>query len=119
MKRLRNQLVYFSANALRKLGHNFNEEHDERVSEMQHVINSLDNHAVNFKIEVSPDGNWSAESINIEGIMTGGKDPREIPEMIKDAVFTYFEIPPHLAKDELIRTDNEPAKVEQRVHVGA
>jgi predicted RNase H-like HicB family nuclease len=119
MKRIQNQVIYFSANALRKLGYRFNEEHDERISEMQHAIGALDNHTILFKIDQSPDGTWSAESTNISGIMTGGKDPREVPAMIKDAVFTYFEIPPHLAKDELLRSDNEPASVVQRVHVGA
>lgn len=119
MKRIRNQFIYFSANALKRLGYKFNEEHDDRIGEMQHAIAALDNHTIQFKIEHAPDGTWSAESVNIDGIMTGGRDPRQVPEMLKDAVFTYFEIPPHLCKDELLKSDNEPATVEQRVHVGA
>lgn len=119
MKRLQNQLVYFAADRLKKLGYNFNEEADERVVAMRTAINALDNHAIQFSIEQYPDGSWSAESTNIDGIMTGSRDPREIPEMIKDAIFTYFEIPPQLCKDSLLRSDNEPKLVEQKVHVGA
>jgi hypothetical protein len=119
MKRLQNQFIYFATTKLRKLGHNFNEEADDRVVEMRSAINALDNHAIQFKIEQYPDGSWSAESTNINGIMTGSRDSREIPELIKDAIFTYFEIPPQLCRDSLLRSDNEPARVEQTVHVGA
>jgi predicted RNase H-like HicB family nuclease len=92
--RIRNQLVYWAANQLRRTGYSFNEQLDERVQEMKNAILGMENHAIQFKIEQYPDGSWSVESTNIEGIMTGGTDPREIPEMIKDAIFTYFEIPP-------------------------
>lgn len=119
MNRLQNQIIYFSANQLRKLGFSFNEEADPRVMEMLRVIQSLDNHVINFKIEEHPDGTWIAESTNIDGIMTGSHDPREKQELLKDAVFTYFEIPPQLCKNHLLRSDNEPARIEQRVHVGA
>ncbi|PJE65338.1 hypothetical protein COU91_02200 [Candidatus Saccharibacteria bacterium CG10_big_fil_rev_8_21_14_0_10_47_8] len=119
MKRFQNQFVYLSANTLRKLGYSFDEENNERVKEMRATIRELDNHSINFKIEHHPDGTWSAESTNIDGIMTGGKDPREVPDLLKDAVFTYFEIPPHLCRDEALHTDNEPAEVKQNVHVGA
>jgi predicted RNase H-like HicB family nuclease len=119
VKRLQNQLVYFGAQTLRKLGHNFNEEADRRVANMRHAIDALDNHAIQFRVEHYPDGGWSAESTNIDGIMTGSKDPREAPELIKDAIFTYFEIPPQLCHDTLLRSDNEPATVKQTVHIGA
>ncbi len=119
MKRLQNQVIYLSANALRKLGYNFHEESNKRVKEMRDAINDLENHSVSFKIDQHPDGSWSAESTNIDGVMTGSNDPREIPELLKDAVFTYFEIPPQLCRDDILRTDNEPAKVKQNVHVGA
>ena len=119
MKRLQNKFINFATSKLRKLGHNFNEEADDHVVEMRSTINSLDNHAIQFKIEQYPDGSWSAESTNIDGIMTGSKDPREIPELIKDAIFTYFEVPAKFCKDDLLRSDNEPAMVKQTVHVGA
>lgn len=119
MKRLQNQFIYFAASKLRKLGVNFNEEANNSVVEMLDAINHLDNHAIQFKIEQYPNGGWSAESTNIEGIMTGSRDPREIPELIKDSIFTYFEIPPQFCRDDLLRSDNEPATVKQTVHVGA
>lgn len=119
MKRLQNQLVYHVSNALRRRGIKFTESADPRVTEMHETISALDNKAINFKIEQHPDGTWTAESINIDGIMSGGTDPREVPEMLKDAIFTYFEIPPRLCNDTLLRTDNEPVKVERTVHVGA
>lgn len=119
MKRLQNQLIYHAYNALRGRGVKFNESADPRVVEMHETIAALDNKAINFKIEQHPDGTWTAESTNVDGIMSGSKDPREIPELLKDAIFTYFEIPPQLCNDSLLRADNEPVKVEQTVHVGA
>ena len=119
MKRLQNQILYFSANQLRKLGVHFDGSANEQVLEMKRVIQALDNSAVDFKIDNHPDGSWVAESTNIDGIITGSADPREIPALIRDAVFTYFEVPPQFCKDELLRSDNEPARVEQRLHVGA
>lgn len=119
MKRFQNHVIYVTAQRLRKLGFNFNEEANERVVNMRSTIHALDNHAIQFIIEQYPDGSWSAESTNIDGIMTGGQDTREIPAMIKDAIFTYFEIPPKLCIDGLLRSDNEPVTVKQTVHVGA
>lgn len=119
MKRLQNQLIYFTTSQLRKFGINFNDETNKYVAEMLDTINHLDNHAISFKIEHYPDGGWSAESTNIEGIMTGSLDPREAPELIKDAIFTYFEIPPQFCRDDLLRSDNEPARIKQTIHVGA
>lgn len=118
-KRLQNQSIYAISNAMRKAGWNFNEASNPRVQEMQSTINELENKSVDFYIEQQPDGTWVAQSTNIDGIMTGGKDPREIPEMLKDAVFTYFEVPPQFCNDALLHSDNEPAKIQQRVHVSA
>ena len=119
MKRLQNQVIYSVSNAIRKAGWNFNDALNPNVQEMQSTIASLENKALNFYIEQSPDGTWVAQSTNLDGIMTGGKDPREIPEMIKDAVFTYFEVPPKFCNELLLKSDNEPAKVQQSVHVSA
>lgn len=118
MKRLQNQVVYLAANQLRKLGYNFKEEEYASIAEMKGTIEQLEG-GIHFKIEQYPDGSWSAESTNIDGIMTGGKDSRHIAHTIKDAIFTYFEVPPHLSNDLLLRSDNEPASVRQRVHVSA
>lgn len=119
MKRLQNQLLYAVGSHLRKFGHGLNSKADERIVTMRSMINALEHHAIEFRVEQYPDGSWSAESVNIEGIMTGGRKSQEIPDMLKDAIFTYFEIPPHLCEDNLLRSDNEPVTVEQRVHVGA
>ncbi len=119
MKRIQNHIVYTVARALKRRGVNFSEESNPQVREMHRTIAALENHVISFNIEAHPNGSWSAESTNIDGIMTGSKDPREVPELIKDAIFTYFEIPPHLCRDNLLRSDNEPVTVEQRVHVGA
>ena len=119
MNKLRNKVTHSAANAMRRLGHNYNEATDSRVIEMQRTINALNNHSIQFNIEQYPDGNWSAESTNISGIMTSDRDPQKISELIKDAIFTYFEIPPQPCRDELLRSDNEPAKIEQTIHIGA
>ena len=119
MKKLQNQAMYAISNALRKTGWNFNEASNAHVQEMQSTIDSLEDKSITFYIEQHPDSTWTAQSTNIDGIMTGGKDPREVPEMIKDAVFTYFEVPPQFCNDALLRSDNEPIKVQQRVHVSA
>lgn len=70
---------------------------------------------IQFKIEFHPDGSWTAESANIDGIITGGTDAKEMSSMIKDAIFTYFNIPPHLVNDKLLRADNEPVLIERSV----
>ncbi|MEK7105143.1 MAG: hypothetical protein AAB865_00440, partial [Patescibacteria group bacterium] len=58
--------------------------------------------SIEFKIELQPDGSWVAESTNLDGIITGGSKRQNINEMIKDAIFTYFEIPPHLCNGALV-----------------
>lgn len=112
-------LVYSFSNLLRSWGYKFNEDTDLRVQEMKSRIASLENGAINLKIEQYPDGTWCAESTNLDGLITGGKDLTQAPDIIRDAIFTYFEIPPYLANDKLLRADNEPKRIEQNVHVGA
>jgi len=72
---------------------------------------------VEFKIEQYPDGSWAAESVNIDGIITGGKTTKNISSTIKDAIFTYFGIPPYLCQDEVLKADNEPVILGQKVYV--
>ena len=69
-----------------------------------------------FKIEQYPDGSWTAESTNVDGIITGGKITKNIPSSIRDAVFTYFEIPPHLCVNTLLKADNEPVTTKQHMY---
>lgn len=108
------KIIYQLAQILRRVGFNFHEEKDPRVQAMREMIKKLG--SIQFNIEVFPDGSWAAESTNIDGIATGGTNKENINESIKDAVFTYFEIPPQLCHDHLMRTSDEPLKLEQRVY---
>ena len=107
--------IYLFSQALRRLGVRFHEEQDPRVQAMQKTIHDLG--SIQFKIEIYEDGSWVAESTNIDGIITGGTNKDNINETLKDAVFTYFEIPPHLCNDALVKGSDEPLKLEQRVYV--
>lgn len=80
---------------------------------MERKINELG--SIQFKIDVHPDGSWTAESVNIEGVITGSRDMKEMNYLLKDAIFTYFGIPSYLCNDELLRANNEPVTVKQRV----
>lgn len=110
-----NKCIYNFTNLLRKTGINFHEQDDERIVAMQKKIKEIGK--IEFKIEQYPDGSWTAESINIDGIITGGKNTEDTPAILKDAIFTYFEIPPHLCVDSMLRSDNEPVMVRQNVYV--
>lgn len=109
-----NKYIYNLSNFARKLGYNFNETTDERVVKMKKEIDKIGK--VEFKIEQYPDGSWTAESINFDGIITGGTSTQNIASTIKDAVFTYFEIPPHLCVDTLLKGNNEPVTIKQNVY---
>lgn len=108
------RVVFKLAQVLRRIGVNFHEENDPRVKAMREAISKLG--SIQFDIEVFSNGSWVAESTNIDGILTGGTNKDGINENLKDAIFTYFEIPPHLCDDALIRTQDEPLRLEQRVY---
>lgn len=108
------KVVYKLAQMLRRVGFDFHEENDPRVKIMREAIRKLG--SIQFKIEVFSDGSWAAESTNLDGIITGGTNKDRINETIKDAVFTYFEIPPQLCNDKLMKGSDEPLKLEQRVY---
>lgn len=110
-----NKIIYNTSQFLRNLGINFHEENNPRIIEMRNKLHDLG--GIQFKIEFYPDGGWTAESVNIDGIITGDKDVKEINSLIKDAVFTYFEIPSYLCNDVLLKADNEPVTVLQKVYV--
>ena len=109
-----NKAIYNLANLARKIGINFNEESNVKILAMKETVAKLNR--LEFKLEYYPDGSWTAESTNIDGIITGGKNTKDINAAIKDAVFTYFEIPSHLCVDSLLRSDNEPVTVTQSVY---
>ena len=116
MRLLITKLTYVLADVLRKAGFHFREEMHPQVVEMRRKIDELGR--IEFRLELYPDGSWSAESTNIEGIVTGSRNRNEIPYLLKDAVFTYFEVPPYACKDQLIRLPEEPVTVAQRVYAG-
>lgn len=114
--RLLNKTIYFAANALRQLGYDFKEEADQRVQKMKKEIQRLGGR-IEFKIEQYPDGSWTAESVNLDRVITGGVSTKEITLTIRDAIFTYFGIPPHLCNDVILHADNEPVTLRQHVYV--
>jgi len=114
--RFLNKTIYLVAKTLRQFGYNFNEIGDKRVQAMKMEIQRLGG-GIEFKIEQYPDGSWTAESINLDGVITGGDNTKEISSVIRDAIFTYFGIPPHLCDDAVLRADNEPVTLKQRVYV--
>lgn len=109
-----NKYIYNLSGLARKLGYDFHETADERVVKMKKEIDNMGR--VEFKIEQYPDGSWSAESTNFDGIITGGTNTQNIASTIKDAIFTYFEIPPHLCVDTLLKGNNEPVTIKQNVY---
>ena len=109
-----NKIVYDLANLARKIGVDFKEKSSAKVLAMNSKIAKLNR--IEFKIEQYPDGSWVAESTNIDGIITGGRSTKNMSATIKDAIFTYFEIPPYLCVDSLLRSDNEPATITQKVY---
>ena len=109
-----NKAIYTVAQLLRRMGVRFHEEQDPRVQSMRQAIDRLG--SIQFSIEVAPDGTWAAESTNIDGIITGGRSLESINEQLKDAVFTYFEIPPHLCSEALVKAQGEAVKFEHRVY---
>ncbi len=110
-----NRFIYSAARMLRARGVHFKEQEDPRVQEMMKTIRRAG--GIAFRIQVQEGGQWVAESTHIDGILTGGtRYPHDVTDMIRDAIFTYFEIPPHLCNDALIREQGELARVEERVY---
>ena len=109
-----NKYIYKFSNLIRKMGIDLHENNDPRVIAMKKEIDKLGK--IEFKIEQYPDGSWTAESTNLDGIITGGTNTQDISATIKDAVFTYFEIPPYLCVDSLLRRDNEPVTMRQNIY---
>ena len=114
--RFLNKTIYLAAQQLRQWGYNFNEDNDARILAMKKEIQRLGGR-IEFKIEQYPDGSWAAESVNLDGVITGGGSTKKITPTIRDAVFTYFGIPPHLCNDAVLRADNEPVILKQHVYV--
>lgn len=109
-----NYLIYRLSQAARRMGINFHEEDDPRVRAMRKKIAELG--GIQFTIELDEYGNWAAESTNIDGILTGGHNLQEATYLIKDAIFTYFGIPPHLCNNALVDAKAEPVQLKRWVY---
>ena len=95
---------YILSKHLKKLGFFSNPEDFPAVKEMLKTIKSLEGKKIIFEMEYDEDGNWAVESMNISGIVTGGNfaDGNNIAEVISDAIFTYFEIPPQYCDSSIL-----------------
>ena len=109
------KFIFNTSEVLKKLGININDGKHPAVLEMQRSM--IQAGGITFKFEFYPDGSWAAESTNFDGIITGGKNSKEINFTLKDAIFTYFGVPPQNCNDKLLIAANEPVFVEQRVLV--
>ena len=103
----------------KKVGTNFDPTNNEAENNMKEVINSLPTSNIQFVISKEPNGDWVAESVNLSGILTGGTAEDNIEEMIKDAIFTYFEVPARFCDNSLIRSTGEPTIIKQEVFATA
>lgn len=108
-----NKAIFTAGTLARKIGVDFHEVQNSAVAGMREKIAALG--AIEFSIDYYPDGSWSAESTNIDGIITGSTNVKDIDTLLRDAIFTYFRIPPHLCNDQLLRSSHEPVTVAQRV----
>ena len=84
---------YKVAKLLRKAEARFDAAKCPEVVNMKEVIEALNGGSVQFVVSREPNGDWIAESVNIRGILTGGTAADNVNKMLKDAIFTYFEVP--------------------------
>ncbi len=109
-----NKTIFNISHTLKNLGIGFNQTNYPKLVLMKDKIKELG--GINFKIEFYPDGSWTAESTNIDGIITGSDNVKELNSLIKDAIFTYFEISPQFCDNSFLNADNEPITVTQKVY---
>lgn len=94
--------LYQLADLARRLGYDFHSPENEAVLRMRQAIAQLAGRAIQINVETAPNGTWFAQSTNVDGLITGGSDQSEMDAMIRDAIFTYYGIPPQHALDSLI-----------------
>ena len=110
---------YKVARVLKKTGVNFDASKCPEVLNMKEVIAALSGGSIQFVVSREANGDWMAESVNIQGILSGGSSSDDVEKMIKDAIFTYFEIPARYCDDSLLRESGEPAVIKQEVFATA
>ena len=114
---MKTSLSYKFARAVKRLGVNHNSESDSAVIAMRREIANLDGGQVNFSVSIDRDGSWYAESTNVDGLLTGGDNQAEIDEMLKDAIFTYYNIESRHADDALLRSSGDVTNIKQQVQL--
>jgi hypothetical protein len=90
---------------------------DPAVQAMRGEIQRLG--GIQFRIELTPSGDWMAKSTNVDGILTGGSAEDSKDELIKDAIFTYYGVRPQYCEGSLLRTAGESKVIRQDVLVAA
>lgn len=48
---------------------------------------------IRLAVEVTPDGWFLVTSPDLPGLVTQGRDAKELLEMVNDAVLTYYDVP--------------------------
>ena len=115
---MRTSLTFKFVTLARRMGLKYNPMSSQEVKDMRQKIDELGD-GIQFEIGMYPDGSWSAKSVNVDGIITGGFSQSEIPEMIKDAIFTYFDVPPQFCYDDLLKGTGEKKTVKNEMLVTA
>ncbi len=109
---------YRLARLAKQMGTQSKPQECEALLDMQKEIAALPD-GIQFSITRDASGNWVAESVNIDGILTGGGPNDKTDDMIKDAIFTYYGIPPKYCDNTLLRNANEPVVTKQTVYATA
>lgn len=117
---MKTSLTFKFVTLARKMGIKPNPLSCQGVEDMRREIDTLGAEGgIKFEIGMYPDGSWSAKSTNVEGIITGGFNQSEIPEMIKDAIFTYYDIPPQYCDDRLLKGTGEKKTLKNELLITA
>lgn len=110
-------LRYKISNALRKFGIALDAEKQPAVQNMWKTIRKLDGGKILFELSLDKDGDWSAIAVNLPGLMTGGSLSDPISDMIEDAIFTYFAIPPEYCDERILNKNYVSQHKSKRSHV--
>lgn len=116
---MKTSLTFKFVTMAKKMGFKTNPLSCGSVREMRDAIDSLGEGGIKFEIGMYPDGSWSAKSVNVDSIITGGYDHSEMTDMIKDAIFTYYDIPPQYCEDGLLKGSGEKKTVKNEILVTA
>lgn len=116
---MKTSLAFKVATLARKYGLKVNDLKNPSVASMKDAIESLGPEGIQFAISGYEDGSWMAKSVNVDGILTGGDDMAECTELIKDAIFTYYEVPPQFCNDALLHKSGDKKTVHNEAFVTA